>query len=299
MKTIIIAFLVFFAVAEGIALATAGTEDFGAFILWTIPSGAISAFLGTVLARSTQSIGRIPGMALSAVSGCVFGVLWTYLVGRLLGPWIGAFGAPVLLCWISAGATSFFAARLLSGFPVAKALPFIGAFAIISSIAVFAIPIILERANNNQQLLTFVFRYTPGENELQIDENNPSSWSHDARLTTGEKSVLIERFRKGHLRLETRGRNGAGPESRAIIVMERPIKAEVRLAQPDRSTIFYFQQNERFDLRPDGAPTLKRFIRLASRDYSSEGTNYTAVGYLIDSWDGSATGSDIMRWDKK
>ncbi len=24
-----------------------------------------------------------------------------------------------------------------------------------------------------------------------------------------------------------------------------------------------------------------------------------AVGYLIDSWDGSATGSDIMRWAKR
>jgi len=41
MKIVIIAFLVFIAVAEGIALATAGTEDFGAFIFWTIPSAAI------------------------------------------------------------------------------------------------------------------------------------------------------------------------------------------------------------------------------------------------------------------
>jgi len=238
-------------------------------------------------------------MALSAVLGSIFGFLWTYIVGRLLGPGVGAFGAPILLCWISAGGTSFFAVRLLSGLPVARALPIIGAFAVISSVAVFAIPVIVKRANNDQQLLIFVFRYTPGENELQIDESKPSAWSHDARLTAAEKSILSERVLKGRLQLETRGKNGTGVESRAIIVMERPIKEKLRLGQPDRSTVFYFQHNEGFELRPEGASTLKRFIRLDSREYSSEVTDYIAVGYLIDSWDGSATGSDIMRWAKR
>lgn len=299
MKKLLLSFLIFFVVAEAIAFLTVGTEDQVAFISWTIPSALLAAFLSAGLSRLSEKWSRIPAYSTSIVAGGLFGFVWTYFVALFLGPWVGAFGAPILLCWIAGGAAASFGHRFLLDHTLTRAIPGIAAFSIAVSLAVFLIPVLVRIAANDQQILTFVFRYVSGEESLVIDEE-PILWSHEERLTEKEREILKERYRTGHLDLSTRGSNGFGPQSRAIIVIERPLDGDVRLPQPDRCTVFYFQTRSGFDSFPQDVKLLERFITLGNREYESEGTEYVALSYMIDSWDGGATGSDVMiRWKKQ
>ena len=49
---------------------------------------------------------------LASASGILAGVLWTYAVGQLLGPWFDAFSLSLLFCWIAGGASDTISAML-------------------------------------------------------------------------------------------------------------------------------------------------------------------------------------------
>ena len=287
----------FLVVAEVIALFTAGLEDQGAFLFWTLPSALLAGVFAAGLSGWSKDWNKIVSYGTSVVCGAILGLLWTYTVALFLGPWVGAFGAPILLCWVAGGASAAVAAQCFRDYKPARSIPTVLAVSTVVSLAVFLIPLAVRKAANDQELLTFVFRYTPGTESLRIS-HDPSSWSHDQRLSDEEEETLRERYETGRLELEARHKHGAGAASRAILVVQRPVNGGLKLAQPDQETIFYFQTSTGFESYPESVACLDRFITLSSRQYEWEGTAYMALSYMIDSWDGSATGSDVMRWEK-
>ena len=295
MKPFLISSVVFVAVAEAIAVVTAGSEDQFAFIFWTTPAALLISGTLLGLSRLLKMWRLLSMLVVLMLFGAGLGVLWTFLVAASLGPWIGAFGAPILLCWIAGGAAAGCALALSHHLSLARAVPLITAVSIAVSFAVFLIPIGAKKIANDQRLLTFVFRYVPGTGGVTIDEQ-PTSWDHEERLTEQDRKILANHYRTGHLDLEARHSNGSGPESRAIIVVHSPVKRQTKLPQPDRSTVYYFQTQNGFERLPPDAGVLDRSITLDVREYQWEGEKRVALSYLLDSWDGSATGADAIHW---
>ncbi len=298
MKPLVASFVVFLLVAEGIAISTAGVEDQSAFIFWTVPAAVLIAGASLGVSRLTRRWRPVPACSVLMIGGGLLGLLWTLWVTRLLGPWVGGFAVPILLCWIAAGASAGSAVWFLrNGTPVQATLGIVTVSAVLS-MAVFLIPVVAKRTANDQQIVTFFFRYVPGKGDVTIEEQ-PSSWTHEEDLTDEEKAILAKRYPAGRLVLEARHSDGSGPQSRMIIVVEKPVDRGIQLARPDHATVFYFQAASRFDRFPRDVPLLDRSIALAVREYAWKGTEYVALNCQIDLGDGSAIGRDVMRWRKE
>ncbi len=298
MKSLVTSFVIFLIVAEALAISRAGTEDQMAFIFLSLPAAMIVAWASLALSQLMNQWRVFPACAGLIIAGGVLGFLWTYVVAISLGPWVGAFGAPILLCWMAGGSSAGSACWLIRNQTLTRAIPRILAISVAMSFAVFSIPAMARRAANDQQILTFVFRYVPGNEDVIIEEA-PTSWDHDELLTDDEKTILRKHYPTGLLNLEVRHSNGSGGESRTIVVVERPVDGEIKLAQPDHASVFYFQSGRGFNRFPRDAHVLDRAITLGVRQYDWQGTEYVALHYLLDAWDGSATGADVMRWNKK
>ncbi|GEM_PF-2105088 len=195
--------MIFFAVSESIALLKAGLEDQSAFLFWTLPSAVLAGVFAAGLSGWSKGWNKIVSYGTSVVCGAILGLLWTYTVALFLGPWVGAFGAPILLCWIAGGASAAVAAQCFRDYRPARSIPTVLAVSTVLSLAVFLRPLAARMAANDQELFIFVFRYTPGTEPLLIS-HDPSSWSHGKRLSGAEEAILRERYETGHLELEAR-----------------------------------------------------------------------------------------------
>lgn len=298
MRTFFACVFIFVAIAESIAIVTAGFEDQEAFVFWTLIAASIAGLLATKLKNTNKSLRKLIVYLLSAFFGFIYGLVFSYGVAFFLGPWIGAFGMPILLCWTAAGLSTFVAARLINDFPLKKSTPLILLTAVLASISVFSIPAIVRRVNNEQEVKIFVFRYTPGKREIVIVEDDPLSYSHDQRLSLTEHEVLKNRYQTGRLNLESQSVYGKGPESKVILVLSEPLTNEVSLRQPNQSTVFYFQNGNDFEAHSNTSPLLERRIVLGPREYTWENTDFVALSCMVESWDGSSTGRDVMLWEK-
>jgi hypothetical protein len=81
-----------------------GMGDLLALALWSLPFGAV---IGTacVVLRSAERPGRRALRVLVATAmGALFGLLWTLLMVRMMGPWFGTFSFPVLPILATSGA---------------------------------------------------------------------------------------------------------------------------------------------------------------------------------------------------
>jgi hypothetical protein len=105
-------------------------HDLRPFAFWCILAGAVAYPTVRWIQRwaASSRTGAILGVA--SVTGVAFGIAWTFVVMLILGGWIGGFGFPVLLCWITGsvfghvGSAVFVRPRLLpAAAGLALALP--------------------------------------------------------------------------------------------------------------------------------------------------------------------------------
>ena len=167
-KNYFITVIVFFFVAEGIALFKAGTEDQLAFFFWTSLPALLAGFLGNLFVQLTKTWNKILSYFSCLIIGGIFGLFWTFIVVLFLGPWIGAFGAPVLLCWIAGGAASFFAAKAYVDLPLKKFFPFIIISSLTISVLVFVIPDFLFLQSIGIQILSLLDLYEETDLFLEL-----------------------------------------------------------------------------------------------------------------------------------
>ncbi len=81
--------------------------DLHPFAFWCLLAAAFAYPAMRTLQRGTAGAGNLTLLSAASVAGLSFGVVWTFLVALVMGGWIGAFGFPVLLCWIVGSVVGF------------------------------------------------------------------------------------------------------------------------------------------------------------------------------------------------
>jgi hypothetical protein len=84
-----------------------GAADLRPFAFWCLLAAAFAHPAMRSLQRRTARARNLVLVSVASLAGLAFGVAWTYLVALILGGWIGAFGFPVLLCWIVGSVVGF------------------------------------------------------------------------------------------------------------------------------------------------------------------------------------------------
>lgn len=88
------------------------------------------------------------------------------------------------------------------------------------------------------------------------------------------------------------GTNEGRPHASVLIVLQRPVKETVNLAQPDRTDVIYLQTDEGWRMFPADAKTLPRKIQL----YPDPRDPEFATLYMVDHPDGSRQGGTLITW---
>ena len=91
-------------IVAGIALVLNdgfGANDMWAFLFWSVPFAAVVAFIS--VANPYRNLGSFARYCAAVIAGALIGVVWTFIVALLVGPWFLAFSFPVLSCWVAGG----------------------------------------------------------------------------------------------------------------------------------------------------------------------------------------------------
>ena len=89
------------------------------------------------------------------------------------------------------------------------------------------------------------------------------------------------------------GTYGVGRRSASVlIVMSRPLKEPITLAQPDGTDIIYIQTDNGWMKHPSDSKTLERTIRLTPDPRKPE----FATLYMVEHIDGSSQGGTLITW---
>jgi hypothetical protein len=87
--------------------------DLRPFAFWCVVAGVLAYPALRTLKRRTARAGSLLLLCIASLAGLVFAVAWTFLVALVLGGWMGAFGFPVLLCWIVGSVFGFLASAVV------------------------------------------------------------------------------------------------------------------------------------------------------------------------------------------
>jgi peptidoglycan/LPS O-acetylase OafA/YrhL len=81
-----------------------GLGDLYALAIWSLPFGVVVALVGVALRRWNRPERRAWRGSLAAALGAMLGILWTFAMIQMMGPWFGTFSFPVLPILAIAGA---------------------------------------------------------------------------------------------------------------------------------------------------------------------------------------------------
>jgi len=261
-KTPIVAYLVSAGVSVLIAFTSVainrgfGTRDLLPFLTWTLVFAAVVALVAQILASTHVKMPALLRYCLAGASGVVVGVLWTYVVGQLLGPWLGAFSLPILLCWIAGGASGMILTMLyqenrrhaaLISVSVILVLT-VSAWTLSKSLGVFI--------SGEQQLELLVLKWHPGTKPLTTTE------ALEPSISKSDLEYLKAIGLTGEVRFSGSCKDGEGKAARAIIVMQAPLSEPVDLSLPNASQVIYVQTESGWNQYPLEAPTSQKQIRL-------------------------------------
>jgi len=265
-----------------------GIGDLWAFLFWSIPFA-----VGIASMNFTKLFCRLHPLLrylVTMVVGMTAGILWTFFVRMLLGPWFAAFSFPVLFCWVAGGASGMIA----TGETAQRGLKVTDVI-LVGSICLLAVvgmnPLFVWLSNDQKLDVTFI-KWTPGPDPLSMQhtEDPPNYYGAVSKEFDGLKELGLT----GKLRVFSGGQFGAGnKQSRVIIVMQRQIdKPNIDLPQPDAVNVIYIQdENSNWRMYPPGAPTLQRSIRLEIPQNKGNITDY-----WIELASGARQGGQAFFW---
>lgn len=260
-----------------------GRGDMGAFIIWTIMysllMGGIVVLLFLILSKLSKFIQYI----FLVIIGLCLGFIWTFIVALLLGPWFGAFSIPVLACWTAGSLSSTifiagFSESVTYRFHISKIV-----FVILVSITLsIGFKPLMAIIINDQKLTLVVLKWTPSDS-LKI--NNPFSDS----MNEEEKNLIMSSGIKGNIDAKLKTTTGDGREARFFIIIQSPVKSLVKLHQPDRMSVVYIQDGDKFKMYPQDAKTLDRVLEIYPFDSN-------VVNYWLELPGGGRQGGTFMDW---
>jgi|SRR5688572_9464719 len=73
-----------------------GRGDLVALGVWSLPFGGVVAAAALVLRRARRPQGRALRTLVGVAVGAALGLLWTWMMVQMMGPWFGTFSFPVL-----------------------------------------------------------------------------------------------------------------------------------------------------------------------------------------------------------
>ena len=85
-----------------------GAGDLDAFALWSLAAAVLASSIRRVTVALLPGGGaRWARLAVSVALGVSFGVVATWLLGWVMGAWLGTLSVPVLSCWVLGGVAAF------------------------------------------------------------------------------------------------------------------------------------------------------------------------------------------------
>ena len=263
-----------------------GVGDLLPFLYWTFVFAAILSLVAQMLVFTLGKVPAVSRYCIAGASGMLAGVLWSYAIAQLLGPWLGAFSLPILFCWMAGGASGIILAMLyyesnrraaLIAVPVILVLS-LSAWTLSKSLGVLL--------TGEQQLELLVIKWHPGPKPLTNTEVQG--------LVISESD--LERLKAigltGEVMYSGSAEYGEGQPARAIIVTQAPLSEPVNLPQPDGSQVIYVQTEAGWNRYPPEAPTLQKQIRLwTDLRGSSQNTLFS-----FERADGSRQGGTAATW---
>lgn len=233
-----------------------GARDLLPFLTWTLAFAAIVAPVAQMLVYALVKVPALPRSCLAGVSGIVVGVLWTYAVGQLLGPWLSAFSLPILLCWIAGGASGMILAMLYHEGTRRAALIAVPVILVLSLSAWTLSKSLGGLLSGEQQLELLVIKWHPGPKPLTSTE------VQGLAISKNDLERLKTIGLTGEVMYSGSAKYGEGQSARAIIVTQAPLSEPVNLPQPAGSQVIYVQTESGWNRYPPEARTSQKQMRL-------------------------------------
>jgi len=210
--------------------------------------------------RKVDQKGRL---TLAVLVGTVLGILYAYLMVRLIRDW-PAFIVLGFLCWIPSGISAMAAANSRK-----HLLTAIGIVVLCLSTVVLMEPIFNAAAHNEQLTVALI---TPSEISAAQMEAQPETlgFKSDEEIQTAKYEVLEFMRTQGYresFRVMSITRRGKGRKSLAILVVRTPITKQVVLPVPDSAKLVYVQQPQNWERVPAQIPVLHRGITIMPTDH--------------------------------
>lgn len=230
-----------------------GAQDLLTFSFCSVPIALVCGWIAQ--RRFIQYSRGAIGIAGKIVTGVIVAYVSVVLLSTLGGPWFAVLSVPVLANWIAA---SVVALITFAEWPVSLTRSFLGLAAAIA--LMIGVEVATSAFLGQQQLWITVLELSPGPSEgglaIEATESiNPSD--RDLVLRQLEPSL------RGTLRVRQSGWTGLGPQARVILVFTGAPFEDVRLRQPDRSTIVYVQSpTGKWSHLPPDPRLLRRELRL-------------------------------------
>lgn len=248
-----------------------GVGDMWSFLFWSMPFAAGVAVLARLLRRLCCRLSPLVRYLVAALSGALSGLVWTFFVALLLGPWFSAFSFPLFSCWMAGGASGMVLASSVDENGVKRRVLFELAFvALICVSAVIGTAPFLAHLSTDQNLHVIFVQWKSGAEPLSVKDLD--ALGVRIELTEKELAQLKAIGITGHLTVVGGSEHGNGKLSRAVIIMQHQITDAVELLQPDRAEVIYVQDGNAWKMYPPDAPTLRRVIRLEVSPLSPRNT---------------------------
>lgn len=109
-----------------------------------------------------------------------------------------------------------------------------------------------------------MLRWIPITSPLVIEQPKQIPGFPDMTLSPADIQQIKDTGISGTVSVySANGKYGRGKHSRAILIMQEPVRGPVTLKEPDATSVIYIQDGPRWRKFPANAPTLNRAIRIA------------------------------------
>jgi hypothetical protein len=249
-----------------------GLGDISSFLYLSLPFAFLVGSISFLFPERLFNSKPLTRYLYLAALGAVMGALWSTIVSATFGPWFRAFSFSVLPCWIGGGAIGLLSgSRSLAEVEKQSSVTKFGLILITFAIVLLGAQFGPSGATKPQRLEVVWAKRIPGPSVLTIDDYNRNTF------TQSELKALRAKGVTGRLTVSGISVHGeGGKNTRALIIMEKQLAKEVDLAQPDGTNIVYLQQDDKWEMLPSDAPTLKRKIHLEVSTSNRNETSYWA-----------------------
>jgi len=230
--------------------------------------------LGVVAARlPRRSVNGKGSLLFAVLAGTVISLVYIYFVIRFSLVTLG-FAILLLSWWVPSGVSAMLMATR------GKRIPDLMGIAVLCLFATFLTEPIFNAFTHNQQLTVAVV--TPSDASTAQLAADPEALGFDttAEIQTAQNDVFEYIRALGYrddFRILSLSRRGKGKNSLAIVVVRTGVTKDVKLPEPDGSTVAYVQHSDKWEKKPPDVATLRRSIEMTTPFSGDSSLGYFAI----------------------